>query len=126
LANLIKDINVNLVDPIEKNIKLTIKYAPSGYDWERGITTLTVEMEFIQELFSFVVDDSDYVDDETIEIEMKLDQPLESGTATLALIDEDGNRTEAFEFKVEVPEIVATEMAIEQKRLNLKSRSRKL
>jgi len=39
----------------------------------------------------------------------RIDQPLESGTATLALIDEDGNRTEAFEFKVEVPEIVATE-----------------
>jgi len=109
-ADMIKKVQVFLEDPITNTIKLTIQYEIGGWDWATGTTFVTVELEFMEELFTVDLNDTNYVaDEEWIEIEIMLDQPLESGNATLALIDEDGNRTEAFEFKVEVPEIVATE-----------------
>ncbi len=74
LADVIKDVQVFLEDPITNTIKLTIKYAFPDWDWERGNPFITAELEFLDELFTVNLDDFDYVDDETIEIKIMLDQ----------------------------------------------------
>jgi len=111
LEDVIKKVQVFLEDPITNTIKLTIQYALPGWNWERGKPFVRAELEFLEELLTFDLNDSAYVDDETIEFEIMLDKLPESGEASLRLVDQDGFPTMRYDdFTVWVLEgIVATE-----------------
>lgn len=104
LKAVIKFIELTLINPVTQVIRMAINFDVPNWDWGEDDPIDQIEVQFMNEILIIDFLDADQIDDFNFEIELNYEKALESGLASVTLIDKYGNRSDPEEVEVLVPE----------------------